>query len=85
MPLSKNELSPTKDATCAPPTLQGSVYDADTLDIPPPIATPRAHPAALEAEVYIFLYLNYEADFLSECNNYAGYSEICICCTYIIP
>uniref|UniRef100_A0A0M3IK00 Polycystin_dom domain-containing protein n=1 Tax=Ascaris lumbricoides TaxID=6252 RepID=A0A0M3IK00_ASCLU len=52
MPLSKNELSPTKDATCAPPTLQGSVYDADTLDIPPPIATPRAHPAALEAEEY---------------------------------
>uniref|UniRef100_A0A914RQH1 Uncharacterized protein n=1 Tax=Parascaris equorum TaxID=6256 RepID=A0A914RQH1_PAREQ len=40
------------DPTCAHPTLQGSVYDADSLDIPPPIAAARALPAALEAEEY---------------------------------
>ncbi|VDK60793.1 unnamed protein product [Anisakis simplex] len=31
-------------------TLQGSVYDTDALDIPPPITSPSVSPAALESE-----------------------------------
>lgn len=46
-----NKRNPIMKTSTVTETLDGSIYDTKTLEIPPYVISPRAHVTALESEV----------------------------------